>query len=133
MARAQRRLVAVPALALAITWTFNQLGVGEGSRKMILEVAILDIRQSEEAAFETAFAQAQKIIQTMPGYLGHELKRCVENSSRYLLLVRWRTLTDHTEGFRGSPEYQVWKAQLHRFYDPFPIVEHYEIVAGMVP
>jgi heme-degrading monooxygenase HmoA len=44
--------------------------------------------------------------------------------------VRWNTIEDHTQGFRGSPGYQRWKALLHHFYDPFPEVLHYEIVAG---
>ena len=30
----------------------------------------------------------------------------------------------HTVGFRGSAEYQRWKALLHRFYDPFQTVKH---------
>jgi heme-degrading monooxygenase HmoA len=41
------------------------------------------------------------------------------------LLVWWDTLEAHTVGFRGSPEYQRWKALLHHFYQPFPSVEHY--------
>lgn len=43
----------------------------------------------------------------------------------YLLLVEWDTLEAHTEGFRGSSEYLEWKALLHHFYDPFPVVEHF--------
>ena len=92
---------------------------------MILEVAVLDVRPGEEAAFEAAFGEAQAIISSMPGYLSHQLQRCVERDSRYLLLVEWQTLEAHTQGFRGSPEYQRWKALLHHFYDPFPTVEHY--------
>lgn len=93
---------------------------------MILEVAILDVKSGEETAFENDFASAQTIISSMKGYLGHELQRCIENSSRYILLVRWQALKDHTEGFRGSTEYQEWRALLHHYYDPFPVVEHYE-------
>jgi heme-degrading monooxygenase HmoA len=92
---------------------------------MILELALLDVIAGREAEFEAAFAQAQTIIASMPGYLGHELQRCVERPSRYVLLVRWQRLEDHTNGFRGSAEYQRWKALLHHFYDPFPDVEHY--------
>ena len=95
---------------------------------MILEVAILDVRPGQEAAFEVAFGEAQAIISLMPGYLSHQLQRCVERDSRYLLLVEWQTLEAHTEGFRGSPEYQRWKALLHHFYDPFPTVEHFRRV-----
>jgi heme-degrading monooxygenase HmoA len=95
---------------------------------VILEVAILDVIPGQEGAFEAAFDQARKIIASMTGFLGLQLERCVEVRSRYLLLVRWKTLEDHTIGFRGSPQYQEWKSLLHQFYDPFPSVEHYEAV-----
>lgn len=92
---------------------------------MVLESAVLDVRPGQEASFEEAFREAESILASMRGYHSHELLRCVEVPSRYLLLVRWETLEDHTQGFRGSPEYQRWKALLHHFYDPFPTVEHY--------
>ena len=96
---------------------------------MILEVAILDVIPGEEKAFEAAFDQAKEIISGMKGYLSHELKKCMEKKNRYILLVRWKTLEDHTIGFRESEAYQEWKALLHHFYDPFPVVEHYEEIA----
>ena len=92
---------------------------------MILEVAILDVKPGQTVQFESAFGEAQRILCSMPGYLSHELLHCLESESRYLLLVRWRRLEDHTEGFRGSPAYPRWRALLHHFYDPFPEVEHY--------
>jgi heme-degrading monooxygenase HmoA len=95
---------------------------------MILEAALLDVKPGQETAFEAAFAQAQAIIAGMNGYISHELQKCLEVNGRYLLLVRWETLEDHTIGFRQSPEYQEWKALLHHFYDPFPTVEHYRPV-----
>jgi len=49
-----------------------------------------------------------------------------------MLLVTWQTLEDHTVGFRGAKQYQEWKALLHHYYDPFPTVEHYELVPGSV-
>lgn len=96
----------------------------------VLEIAPLHVRPGQAAAFEAAFAQAQSLIAAMPGHLGHELHRCLEDDHHYTLLVRWRRLQDHTEGFRGSPEYQQWKALLHHFYDPFPTVLHYTRVSG---
>ena len=95
---------------------------------MILEVAILDVRAGEGDAFERDFAVAQAFIAETPGYQRHELRRCLENADRYLLLVWWETLEAHTEGFRGSPQYARWKALLHPYYEPFPTVEHYEAV-----
>ena len=95
---------------------------------MILEQAVLPVIPGREAEFEAAFADAKKIIASQPGFLGLSLSRGVERPSGYLLLVQWQTLEDHTEGFRGSAGYQDWRALLHHFYEPFPVVEHYESV-----
>jgi heme-degrading monooxygenase HmoA len=58
-----------------------------------------------------------------------KLQKCIERPSRYLLLVSWERLEDHTEGFRKSEAYEEWKRLLHHFYDPFPTVEHFSVVA----
>ncbi|HET8727696.1 MAG TPA: antibiotic biosynthesis monooxygenase [Alphaproteobacteria bacterium] len=91
----------------------------------ILELAILNVRPGQSSAFEAAFAEARPLIEASEGFETLELRRCVEAPDRYVLLVRWRRLEDHTEGFRGSRRYQEWKRLLHHFYDPFPAVEHY--------
>jgi heme-degrading monooxygenase HmoA len=95
---------------------------------VILEVAPLSVRHDQTKEFETAFGQAQKIIASMPGYVSHELQRCLEQTNLYVLLVRWQRLEDHEVGFRKSLHYQEWKKLLHHFYDPFPTVLHYELV-----
>jgi heme-degrading monooxygenase HmoA len=100
---------------------------------MILEAAMLHVRPGEYDAFEAAFAQASPLIASMRGYVGHELQRCIEVPGRYLLLVRWETLEDHTIGFRQSAEYGEWRRLLHHFYDPFPVVEHFETVLSNKP
>ena len=96
---------------------------------MVLEVALLNIRPGQAALFEAAFAEAQAIIASMPGYLSLELKRCLEEPHRYLLMVEWETRESHTVGFRAAAEYLEWKRLFHHFYDPFPTVEHFENVS----
>jgi heme-degrading monooxygenase HmoA len=96
---------------------------------MILEVAILNVRPGQSEAFEASFAEAQAFIQEIEGYQRHELRKCLESSDRYLLLAWWDTLESHTVGFRGSPQYERWRELLHHYYEPFPVVEHYERVA----
>ena len=94
---------------------------------MILEAAILDVIPGREAEFETVFAKASPIIASMDGYISHQLQHCIEAPNRYLLLVQWETLDAHTFGFRGSEKYQEWRKLLHHFYNPFPVVQHYEL------
>jgi len=95
---------------------------------VILEHAVLDVIPGQERQFAEAFEQARPIISSMPGCRSVQLQRCIEARSRFLLLVEWDRLEDHTAGFRGSAEYHRWRELLHHFYDPFPTVEHYELV-----
>lgn len=95
---------------------------------MITEHALLPVIPGQEVDFEAAFGQARHIIASMPGFVSLSLSRSVESPNTYLLLVEWESLEDHTVGFRGSPEYQQWRSLLHRFYEPFPVVEHFTLV-----
>lgn len=98
---------------------------------MILEHASLDVIPGQEGAFEEMFARAQLIIAAAAGFGSLRLARCIERPSRYLLLVEWDSLQDHVVGFRGSTAYDQWRQLLHHFYDPFPVVEHYEEISAV--
>jgi heme-degrading monooxygenase HmoA len=97
---------------------------------MILEIAQLQVRPDQGPEFEAAFRTAHAIISSMPGYLGHELQKCIEKAGHYVLLVRWESVEHHEVGFRQSAGYQEWRKLLHHFYDPFPTVLHYAQVVG---
>jgi heme-degrading monooxygenase HmoA len=92
---------------------------------MITEHAVLDVIPGKQAAFEAAFTEARPIIAEAKGFRSLRLSKCLERPNRYLLLVEWESLEDHTVGFRGSPGYDQWRQLLHHFYDPFPTVDHY--------
>jgi hypothetical protein len=59
---------------------------------MILEVAPLSLKIGTEPQFEATFKIAAKIIFSMPGYITHDLRRCLERrnelsaSNRFLLI-----------------------------------------------
>lgn len=95
---------------------------------MILEVAILTVKKGQEKQFELDFATAGQYIGSIKGYLNHTLKKCLEQNNKYILLVNWENLEDHTVGFRESPQYLEWKNLLHHYYEPFPEVEHYQTI-----
>jgi heme-degrading monooxygenase HmoA len=93
--------------------------------ELILEHALLNVISGRETEFESAFREARKIIESMPGFISLRVARSLEVPGEYLLLVEWNTLEDHTIGFRQSAEYQQWRNLLHHFYEPFPVVEHF--------
>ncbi|GAA4724322.1 antibiotic biosynthesis monooxygenase [Nocardioides endophyticus] len=98
---------------------------------MILEHALLPVKPGREEEFVAAFGEAKQIISSMPGFRTLTLSRCQERPSAFLLLVEWETLEDHTVGFRGSAEYDEWRRLLHDFYEPFPVVEHFDQVLAV--
>jgi heme-degrading monooxygenase HmoA len=93
---------------------------------MILEVAILYVKQGLQKQFEADFATAGQYISSINGYIEHTLQKCLEQENKYVLLVKWERLEDHTIGFRQSEAYGKWRDLLHHYYDPFPIVEHFK-------
>jgi heme-degrading monooxygenase HmoA len=92
---------------------------------LITEHAMLEVKPDQHAAFEAAMKQAVPLIAASEGFLGIEVLPCIETPGRYLLLVKWESVEAHEVGFRGSDRYQQWKALLHGFYEPFPVVQHY--------
>ncbi|PJJ79015.1 antibiotic biosynthesis monooxygenase family protein [Mucilaginibacter auburnensis] len=95
---------------------------------MVLEAAELYVLPGKETDFERDFKIAGRFISSVPGYIKHSLQRCLEQSGKYLLLVEWERMEDHTIGFRQSEVYEPWKELLHHYYDPFPVVEHFVAV-----
>jgi heme-degrading monooxygenase HmoA len=93
---------------------------------MILELAIIEIKEGTNIAFEKNLDQAQHVLSQAEGYIGHEFKKCIERNNRYILLIKWTTLTAHTEGFRGSELFKEWRSLIGHFFENPPLVEHYE-------
>ena len=96
------------------------------ARRVITEHARTRRHPRREQEFVESMERAKAIVAASPGFVSLRVERCVERPSCFLLLVEWERLEDHTEGFRGSAAYQDWRAALHHFYDPFPVVEHFE-------
>lgn len=95
---------------------------------MILEHAVLDVRDGSSVEFEAAFTEAQSIIASAPGFLSLRLERCIEQPDRFVLLVEWASVAAHEEGFRKSAAYEDWRRLLHHFYPERPTVQHFETV-----
>jgi len=100
---------------------------------MITEHAYLYVKPGSELDFETAFPEAAAIMASTPGFRGMTLSRSVRQPGMYLLLARWKTVDDHLIGFRQSQAYLEWSLLLHKYYDPFPEVEHFEEMHVTLP
>jgi heme-degrading monooxygenase HmoA len=96
---------------------------------MILEHADIRIHPERAKEFETNVQLALKnIFPQAKGFRGSEFKRGIESPARYVLLLKWDTLENHTVDFRGSPLFGEWRALVGEFFAAPPSVEHFEIV-----
>jgi heme-degrading monooxygenase HmoA len=92
---------------------------------MIIEVATIRVKAGSEAAFEEAVRDAVEVFRRADGCLGLVLTRCVEDPSHYDVVIRWKTLEDHTVGFRTSPLFAEWRALVGPHFAEPPSVRHY--------
>lgn len=96
---------------------------------MILEHADIRIDPSQASAFEEAILRGvNTVIAHAKGFKGFKVNRSMESPGRYLLMIYWDTLEDHTVGFRGSPAFAEWRAIVGPFFAQPPVVEHLELV-----
>lgn len=95
---------------------------------MILEVADIRIAPGNNAEFEAALAQGlSTVVPRATGYVSHEVHRGIESAERYLLMIRWQTLENHTVDFRQSPLFSEWRAIVGPFFAVPPVVEHFDL------
>jgi heme-degrading monooxygenase HmoA len=96
---------------------------------MILEHADIRIDPSQASAFEEAILRGvNTVIAHARGFKGYKVNRSIESPGRYLLMIYWDTLEDHTVGFRGSPAFAEWRAIVGPYFAQPPVVEHLELV-----
>ena len=96
---------------------------------MILALADIRIHPGQQAAFDEAIQRGvTTVANRAQGFRGWKVHTGVESPERYLLMIYWDTLEDHTVGFRGGPLFPEWRAIVGPFFASPPVVEHFELV-----
>lgn len=97
---------------------------------MILEVADIRVKEGMQVDFEKAVQVAlDTIFPKAQGFVGHTFRKSIESADRYLLLLTWETLEDHTVGFRGSALFAEWRGLVGGFFASAPFVEHFTLLS----
>lgn len=100
---------------------------------MILELADIRIAPGRNAEFEAAIRRgAETVIAQATGFRGYKVNRGVESAERYILMIYWETLENHTVDFRQGPLFPQWRAIVGPFFAAPPVVEHFELVVKSV-
>jgi heme-degrading monooxygenase HmoA len=96
---------------------------------MILEIADIRIPPGKQAEFDAAILRGlTTVVATAKGFRGYKVNRGVESPERYVLMIYWETLENHTVDFRGGPLFAQWRAIVGPYFAVPPVVEHFELV-----
>ena len=96
---------------------------------MILEHCDIEINPSKSTEFEEAILRGvSTVISKAKGFRGFKVNHSIESPARYLLLIYWDTLENHTMDFRGSDAFNDWRAIVGPFFAKPPFVEHMTLV-----
>ena len=97
---------------------------------MILEIADIRIKPGTHVEFESAIEKGVKnVIAKARGFKGYKLNKGIESPERYVLMIFWQTLENHTVDFRESPAFQEWRALVGPYFAGPPAVEHFALLS----
>jgi heme-degrading monooxygenase HmoA len=97
---------------------------------MILEVADIRIQPGKNAEFDAAIQRGvETVIANAKGFRGYEVHKGIESPERYVLMIRWDTLENHTIDFRQSSAFTAWRAIVGPYFATPPQVEHFTLLA----
>ncbi len=96
---------------------------------MILELADIRIPPGKGAEFDAAIIRGvETVISQARGFRGYKVNRGIESPERYILMIFWDTVENHTVDFRGSPAFQDWRAIVGPYFASPPLVEHFSLL-----
>ncbi len=101
---------------------------------MILELADIRIQPGRQADFDAAIQRGvDTVIAQAKGFCGYKVNKGLESPERYVLMIWWTTLENHTVDFRESPAFAEWRAIVGPFFAQPPQVEHFTLLATSAP
>ncbi len=97
---------------------------------MILEIADIRIQPGRQAEFDEAIQRGiATVITQARGFRGFKVNKGLESPERYVLMILWETLENHTVDFRGGPLFAQWRAIVGPYFAAPPVVEHFTLLA----
>lgn len=97
---------------------------------MILELADIRIQPGKQLEFDAAIQRGvQQVIGKAKGFRGYKVNKGIESPERYVLMIFWDTLENHTVDFRESPAFLEWRGIVGPFFAEPPTIEHFTLLS----
>jgi quinol monooxygenase YgiN len=94
---------------------------------MVIERVEFSVIAGREADFEAAMERGGALLAAAPGCMSVTLARGVERPDRYLLMLNWRCIDDHS-AFAGTDGFLEFRQLAGPFFAERPAMEHFQPV-----
>ena len=96
---------------------------------MILELADIRIHAGKQLEFDAAIQRGvEHVIAKCKGFCGYKVNKSIESPERYVLMIFWTTVENHTIDFRQSAAFQEWRSIVGPYFSTAPVVEHFTLL-----
>jgi heme-degrading monooxygenase HmoA len=100
---------------------------------MILELADIRILPGKQQEFDAAIQRGlDTVIAKSKGFHGYKVNKGIESPERYVLMIFWETLENHTVDFRQSEAFAEWRSIVGPYFAAAPVVEHFDLLTKSV-
>jgi len=97
---------------------------------MILELADIRIHPGKQTEFDAAVQKGiDTVVSKSKGFRGFKINKGIETPERYVLMIFWETLENHSVDFRESQAFKDWRAIVGPYFAAPPAVEHFNLLA----
>jgi quinol monooxygenase YgiN len=98
---------------------------------MILELVDIHILLDQQAEFELALQRGvDTVISKALGCCAYKINKSLESPGRYILMIYWKTLENHTVDFRQGPLFAEWRALVGPYFAVPPQIEHFTLLGA---
>ena len=94
---------------------------------MIVEYIRYTIEEARSEAFVQAYRVAGESLRESPHCLGFELSRCTEEAGAFVLRILWDSAEGHLSGFRRSPSFRRFFAEIRPYVEDIREMRHYAL------
>lgn len=99
---------------------------------VIVEYIRYTVPESAAAGFEEAYRAAAGVLTADSHCLGYELTRGIEEPEHFVVRIEWDSLDGHEQGFRNSPRFREFFADVQPFLQDIDEMKHYAVRQGQL-
>jgi quinol monooxygenase YgiN len=97
---------------------------------MIVEYIRYEIAPTQHEPFIAAYKAAAKELDASAHCLRYEISEGVEEPNNFIVRIEWDSVEGHEKGFRTSPQFGPFFAQVKPFFSAIREMKHYRVLAS---